>query len=435
MFSRLSCRDVAKVFVMDSLRKALFRALSKSHLPMLRSALSLGVSLAYEPGDPMPVFHAALSGAHVDVSVLQALEQAGADPATIDAREGASALHLAIALPDARVLEWLLSEGLDVDAQTHDGETALMRAAQLPALEDSDPAMAERALRDARVLIAAGADVNVADGHGRTALHYAVEAGAAEMVSLLLLAGGDGDVADAAGDTPLHVAAAEGRDLIARDILSSGADPKAINGVGFSGLHILAEKPGVEMTPAHLRLADALIRAGADLTQADNRGYTPLVAAAAAGNIPIAAVFVAHHADVSADSSAALRLAVLYEDNDMTDLLLKAGAAADVAAGADEERPLHTAAQEGFVHGIRVLLDHGADMEARNIDGETPLLIAARRQKYSAVTLLLERGASLKAEDHYGCTVQMLAAQRGDTHLARLLQSHMADDLLLVQSR
>ncbi|MBW8735156.1 MAG: ankyrin repeat domain-containing protein, partial [Asticcacaulis sp.] len=278
------------------------------------------------------------------------------------------------------------------------------------------------------------ADVNIVDGHGRTALHYAVEAGAAEMVSLLLLAGGDGDVADTAGDTPLHLAAVGGRDLIARDILASGADPKAINSVGFSGLHILAEKQGVEMTPAHLRLADALIRAGGDLTQTDNRGYTPLVAAAAAGNIPIAAVFVAHHADVSADSSAALRLAVLYEDNDMTDLLLKAGALPDIAAGTDEERPLHTAAQEGFVHGIRVLLDHGADIEARNIDGETPLLIAARRQKYSAVALLTERGASLAAQDHYGCSVLTLAGQRNDTHLAKLLQSRVVEEPLLVHS-
>jgi len=119
----------------------------------------------------------------------------------------------------------------------------------------------------------------------------------------------------------------------------------------------------------------------------------------------------------------------------MTDLLLKAGAEADLAAGPDEERPLHTAAQEGFIHGIRVLLDHGADIEARNIDGETPLLIAARRQKYGAVSLLIERGASLRAEDHYGCTVQALAAQRGDTHLARLLQGQQTDEPLLVQSR
>ena len=414
---------------MDSLRKALFRALSKSHLPMLRSSISLGVSLAFEPGDPMPVFHAALSGACVDIGVLQTLEQAGADPAMRDPYEGETALHLALALPDTRILEWLLSEGLDVDAQDRHGVTALMRAAGLPAIEDTDPSEAERALRDARVLIAAGASVKVADADGRTALHHAVKAGAAETVDLLLMAGADPDVADSSGDTAVHVAAADGKDLIARSLLQAGANARAVNAVGFSGLHILAEHSSVDMTPAHLRLADALIKTGARLDQVDNRGYTPLVAAAAAGNIPIAAVFVAHHADVNADSSAALRQAVLFEDSDMTDLLLKAGADAE-AASSDGDRPLHTAAQEGFTHGVTVLLDHGADIEARNVDGETPLLIAMRQQKYSVAGLLIERGASLRAEDHYGVTPLTLAQQRNDRHLLRLVSEPM-----LLQSR
>ncbi len=153
------------------------------------------------------------------------------------------------------------------------------------------------------------------------------------------------------------------------------------------------------------------------------------MAAAAAGNIPIAAVFVAHHADVNADASAALRQAVLFEDSDMTDLLLKAGADAE-AVGADGDRPLHTAAQEGFVHGLRVLLDHGADVEARNIDGETPLLVAMRQQKYSAAGFLIERGANLRAEDHYGVTPLVLAQQRDDRHLLRMVSEPM-----LLQSR
>lgn len=406
---------------MDSLRKALFRALSKSHLPMLRSSLGLGVSLAYEAGDPMPVFQAALCGPFTDITVLDALWEAGADPDTREAYELLSPLHLAVALPDEKILDWFLHKGLDVNAQTRAGETPLMRAAELPKYEDADPAANEWALRDARLLIAAGAEVNVIDGAGQSALHYACDAGAADMVTLLVLAGADTGVSDGNGNTPLHLAVAGGRDSIVRTLLENGADPRPVNSLGFTGLHILAERASLDMTPAHLRIADALIQAGADLMKHDNRGFTPLVAAAAMGNIPIAAVFVARHADVSAEDSAALRQAVTFEDDDMTDLLIKAGAEIDLPCDPEGERPLHIAAQEGFVHGVKALLDKGADIEARNIDGETALLIAVRCQKYDVVSMLLSRGASVVAEDHYGVTPVTAAQQRRDSVMLRLL--------------
>ena len=55
---------------------------------------------------------------------------------------------------------------------------------------------------------------------------------------------------------------------------------------------------------------------------------------------------------------------------------------------------LHHMAAEGELGKARLLLDHGADIDA--IDEEycsTPLGVAARRGQAAAVTLLLERGA------------------------------------------
>ena len=55
---------------------------------------------------------------------------------------------------------------------------------------------------------------------------------------------------------------------------------------------------------------------------------------------------------------------------------------------------LHHMAAEGELGKARLLLDHGADIDA--IDEEyrsTPLGVAARRGQDAAVTLLLERGA------------------------------------------
>jgi ankyrin repeat protein len=241
------------------------------------------------------------------------------------------------------------------------------------------------------------------------------------MAALLVMAGADLSLVDSNDDTALHLAVGGGCDGIVRLLLEKGADPQALNSLGFSGLHILAERTSLDMTPAHLRIADALIQAGGDLTQHDNRGFTPLVAAAATGNIPIAAVFVARHADVSAEDGAALRQAVTFEDDDMTDLLIKAGAFVDQPSFPDQDQPLHTAAQEGFAHGVKVLLDKGADIEARNIDGETPLLVAVRCRKYEVVSLLLARGASVAAEDHYGVTAAGAAEQRRDQVMLRLL--------------
>ncbi len=408
---------------MDSLRNALFRALEKSHLPMLRSSLSLGVSPAFLPGDAMPVFHAALAAPFVDLEVLKALEEAGADPAMRNPFDLSSALHMAVALPDPEVLDWLLAERLDVNARTRAGETPLIWAAQAPEDEDADPRHAEWALRDARTLIAAGAEIDVADEKGRTALHYAAETGSEAMIALLLLAGADVGVLDGQGDTPLHLAVGKGFDPAARALLEAGADPNLRNDKGCNCLHQLADLFLTDMTPAHLRLANALLAAGGDLEALDHRGLNPLVAAAATGNIPVAAVFVSRGAKVDAEGGAALRQALLFEDDDMTDLLLKAGASANLVGGEEGERPLHLAAQEGFVHGARALLHHGADIEARNIDGETPLLVAVRMRRYDVVALLIERGAEVASRDQYGNTAEALADQRKDAVLRRLLTS------------
>lgn len=407
---------------MDSLRSALFRALHKSHLPMLRSCLSLGVSPAFLPGDEMPVFHAALSASFVDVEALKILEEAGADPAMRHPFDLSGALHVAVALPEPEVLDWLLAEQLDVNGRTRTGETPLIRAAQAPEDDDIDPRHPEWALRDVRTLIAAGAEIDIADEAGRTALHYAAEAGAEEMIALLLLAGADVGRSDGHGDTPLHLAVGKGFDPAARALLEAGADPNVRNDKGCNCLHQLADLFLTDMTPAHLRLANALLAAGGDLEALDHRGLNPLVAAAATGNIPVAAVFVSRGAKVDAENGAALRQALLFEDDDMTDLLLKAGAAAGLA-GDEGERPLHLAAQEGFVHGVRALLGHGADIEARNIDGETALLVAVRMRRYDVVALLIERGADASSRDQYGNTAGSLAERRKDAVLKRLLNS------------
>ena len=63
----------------------------------------------------------------------------------------------------------------------------------------------------ARLLLARGADPNVADDRGWTALHQAVSRGNAAMIEELVRAHGDGTVRDRSGQSPRDMAKAKGR--------------------------------------------------------------------------------------------------------------------------------------------------------------------------------------------------------------------------------
>lgn len=402
-------------------RRALFRALSKSDLNMLRALRSRGISLAYEPEDAAPAFNVAVSEDFVDIAVLEWLDVEGVDPAMRDRAQWAGPLHIVVGRADPAPFLWLLRQGLDLNAQTRTGETALMLCARPP--EDAEEHWREWGLRDARELLAAGADPNLADEAGRTALDSACETGDVEMVSLLLMTGALAQCADADGVTPLHLAAAKGAEACVRALLEAGADVNACNLNGATALHGLAELTVTETTPAHLKVAGLLMASGSDLGRIDAQGATPLVVAARVGNVPMAAILVAGGAMNVSQRADALRHAVLFEDADMTGLLVRAGADVNMELDDNASRPLHIAAQEGFIAGVKSLLDHGADIEAVNGDGETALLVAVRRQRFAVVELLLQRGADAGHTDAYGNTALSLSTRRRNALIPKLLDN------------
>ncbi|MBA5871616.1 MAG: hypothetical protein GDA68_16715, partial [Nitrospira sp. CR2.1] len=65
---------------------------------------------------------------------------------------------------------------------------------------------------------------------------------------------------------------------------------------------------------------------------------------------------------------------------------------------------LHTALTEGSPARVEILLDRGADIEARNAEGATPLITASRLGNLALVSLLLKQGAQIDATDRNGNT-------------------------------
>lgn len=89
-------------------------------------------------------------------------------------------------------------------------------------------------------LIAAGADVDLADKHGFTPLHFAAQGNAAEAVRLLLAAGAVVDLPDEFGDTPLWraVSKCRGDGAVIKMLREAGADPYYANKSGVSPISL-----------------------------------------------------------------------------------------------------------------------------------------------------------------------------------------------------
>ena len=72
---------------------------------------------------------------------------------------------------------------------------------------------------------------------------------------------------------------------------------------------------------------------------------------------------------------------------------------------------------------MKLLLETGADLEAKDICGETPLIRAARNGHEAVVKLLLEEGAKLEARDICGETPLIWAARNKHKAIVELLKN------------
>uniref|UniRef100_A0A8C8DXS0 Poly [ADP-ribose] polymerase n=1 Tax=Oryzias sinensis TaxID=183150 RepID=A0A8C8DXS0_9TELE len=248
--------------------------------------------------------------------------------------------------------------------------------------------------------------------------------------------------------TPLHFAAGFGRKDVVEHLLQTGANVHARDDGGLIPLHNACSF-------GHAEVVSLLLCQGADPNARDNWNYTPLHESAIKGKIDVCIVLLQHGADPNirntdgksaldlADSSAkavltgqslkffvnivycfAVRSAYKWIYNLYLTFML-------IVFAMLQSTPLHLAAGYNRVRIVQLLLQHGADVHAKDKGGLVPLHNACSYGHYEVTELLLKHGACVNAMDLWQFTPLHEAASKNRVEVCSLLLSHGADPTLL----
>lgn len=217
-----------------------------------------------------------------------------------------------------------------------------------------------------------------------------------QSVRALLEAGVDVDTRQPDGATALQWAA-HWNDLQTADLLlQAGADINAANDLGVTPLALACENASVAMV-------ERLVRAGANPNLAQVSGLTPLMIAARTGNAKVVETLLASGASVGASvhktGHSALMWAVGEGHHDSVRLLVAHGADVDARAKTGFT-PLLFAARSGDIESATVLITAGADVNRTGSDGTHALPLAILYLQDQFALFLLEQGADLNGSLH-----------------------------------
>lgn len=146
--------------------------------------------------------------------------------------------------------------------------------------------------------------------------------------------------------------------------------------------------------------------------------------AAALGDIPrLKAILSADSEAVNlpaGDGWTPLHLAAAFGSPEAAEVLLSHGALVDaVSQNAQHNQPLHAALALGRNPAtVQLLLDKGADPNARQTGGYTPLFSAGAAGRLDLAELLIRSGADATLTSEDGKTAAQFARERGQAELA-----------------
>ena len=397
---------------------------------LVENGADINAATNYVPGLTPLMF--AVQESHID-AVNYLLDQ-GAD-VNLQQESGYTALHFAAANGYFNALKCLIKHGADVNARDKNNRTPLMLACESvnkKAIDSIYEKYRDQAakcyFKALKRLMKNGADVNAHDENNDTPLMLACEGvnkkaiedsvyknsghdvtssayNYFDAVSLLIDEGADVNLQDNSGYSALHFAAG-----------STHKYGVAINVYGFYVNIITGDKCPSRMVPSqhnNMKVVNCLLQNGANVDLQDEDGQTALFHALRNKGIPfgILSSLVKNGANLNTrrkyDKCTPLMSVTqscgIYEEQLVT-WLVENGADVDLQ-DKDGLTALHYACKtDNSCEVVSCLIKNGANINACTGNKVTPLMRAAKKGNSDVVSLLIAHGANVDLQDKDGDT-------------------------------
>ena len=236
------------------------------------------------------------------------------------------------------------------------------------------------------------------DKYGNNPLHYAVRLNRTCMIDILLDSGYfniDDNTLNDEQNTSLMIACDDGSLDMVKLLISRGADVNYENGRNRTPLILATESK----SPYDFQMIDMLISEGADVNKSTKNGNTVLLSATKYGDQNLMEYLV-KLPDINIDciyndGATPLMRASYFNYSDIASLLIENGANIE-AKNIRNETALYIASFRGFINVVKILVEkYKADINNPDCDGDTPLSVACYENQVEIISYLLRNGANV----------------------------------------